>query len=258
MPTALPEPRAIQCPVAQSAINFSEGRNQDVIEAIVLALGSDSEAVLADWSADPDHNRMVATLLGPPEALIRAILNAAALAVERIDLRLHAGAHPRMGAMDVVPIVPIRGVTMVECVIAANSLGERLARALNLPAYLYEHSARPGGRAVLPEVRKGGFEGLFTEPLTGPRAPDFGPNEPHPTAGAVVVGAREPLVACNINLETNEVAVARRIAALIRSERETDPTLFGVRALGLMSFLRIVWRRCSKRKCPMLRHCLWR
>src|SRR5204863_9822805 len=112
------------------------------------------------------------------------------------------------------PTVRIWRVKKGECVIAANSLGERLARALNLPVYLYEHSARPGGRAVLPEVRKGGFEGLFTEPLTGPRAPDFGPNEPHPTAGAVVVGAREPLVACNINLETNEVEVARRIADL--------------------------------------------
>jgi glutamate formiminotransferase len=220
-------------PVIQSAINFSEGRRAEVVEAIAEAGRGTPGVVLADCSADPDHNRMVASLLGGPEPVRHAALAMARVAVARIDLRRHTGAHPRIGAVDVVPVVPIRGVTMEECLEVAARIGQDFARELGLPVYFYERSARPGRRSALPEIRRGGFEGLFREPPAGPRVPDLGPAAPHPTAGAVVVGAREPLVACNVNLDTPDPTVAKRIAATIRRERDTRPLLAGVRALGL-------------------------
>lgn len=219
--------------VVQSAINFSEGRRAEVIEAIAEAGWDRPDVLLADCSADPDHNRMVATLLGRPEAVRRAAVEMACVAVAWIDLRHHSGVHPRLGAVDVVPITPIRAVTMAACVEVAAQIGRDLAGRLALPVFFYEQSAAPGRRTALPDIRKGGFEGLFTEPLSGPRAPDLGPATPHPTAGAVVVGARGPLVAYNILLDTPDVRAARRIAAVIRRERETRPELRGVRALGL-------------------------
>jgi glutamate formiminotransferase len=188
---------------------------------------------VADWSADVDHNRMVVTLLGPPSAVGEGALAVAREAVRRIDLRGHTGAHPRIGAVDVIPFVPIRAASMDECVSLSRRIGEVLAEELDLPVYLYEASAPRGRRAALPDVRKGGFEGLFTAPLTGLRSPDYGPAAPHPTAGAVVIGARGPLVAYNVNLESGDAAIARRIAAAIRADRTANPALTGVRALGL-------------------------
>jgi glutamate formiminotransferase len=223
-------------------MNFSEGRRAEVIEAIVAAAREIPGSTLADYSTDPDHNRMVVTVLGGPEAICKAARAAARVAVEKIDLRHHKGAHPRAGAVDVVPVVPIRGISMAGCVEVAAEIGRDFTQELHLPVYFYERSAGPGRRAALPEIRKGGFEGLFTEPMTGLRAPDLGPNAPHPTAGIVVVGAREPLVAYNIDLETEEVAVARRIAAALRRDRETRPELIGVRALGLW----LPSRRCAQ------------
>jgi len=228
--------------VIQSAINFSEGRRAEVIEAIAEAGRETPGVLLADCSADADHNRMVTTLLGGPEAIRQAAVAMARVAVAAIDLRHHTGVHPRMGAVDVIPIVPIRGSTMAECVEVAAQIGRDLAQTLGLPVYFYEHSAAPGRRAALPDIRKGGFEGLFTEALTGPRAPDLGPHTPHPTAGAVAVGARPPLVAYNVNLDALDATAARRIAGMIRRERETRPELTGVRALGFF----LPSRRCAQ------------
>lgn len=223
----------MSAPVIQSAINFSEGRRAEVMEAIAAAIRETPGATLADRSGDRDHNRMVATLLGGPEAIRQAALAAARVAVEAIDLRHHTGVHPRIGAVDVVPVVPIRGITMEACEEIAARIGQDLAEQLGLPVYFYERSAVPGRRRTLPEIRQGGFEGLFAKPLDGPRTPDLGPAAPHPTAGAVVVGAREPLVAYNVLLEAPDDSAARRIAALIRRVRAVRPELAGVRALGL-------------------------
>jgi glutamate formiminotransferase len=219
--------------VIQSAINFSEGRRTEVIAAIIQAIRDVPGATLADYSADPSHNRMVASILGGPEAIFEAAIAASKVAIERIDLREHTGAHPRIGAVDVLPVVPIRNVTMPECVDLSHRIGQELAERFHLPIYYYEQSAEPGRLSALPELRSGGFEGLFTAPLSGDRIPDAGPHHPHPTAGAAIVGARYPLVAYNINLATTNIAIARRIAAKIRAARLTIPELQGVRALGL-------------------------
>ena len=218
-------------PLIQSAINISEGRRPEILQAIVRAAES-SGVTVADWSADIDHNRMVITLLGDPTAIRHGALAVGRIAVEQIDLRGHSGAHPRMGAVDVVPVTPIQGITMEECVLLSKEIAEDFADKLGVPVYLYEKSARPGRRAALPAIRKGGFEGLFSGPLAGNRAPDVGPHQPHATAGVTVVGARSPLIAYNINLDSNQVSIARQIAAAIREQRDTNPALTGVRALG--------------------------
>jgi glutamate formiminotransferase len=220
-------------PVIQCAMNFSEGRRPEAIAAIAEAARSAPGAILADCSADPDHNRMVATVLGGPEAVARAAIAATQAAIARIDLRSHSGQHPRLGAADVIPLVPIRGVTREECVETARWIGQQLAERFALPVYFYEYNAAPGRRALLPQIRKGEFEGLLRGALIGERAPDLGPASPHPTAGAVVVGTRDPLIACNIELDTPDLQIAKRIAARIRRDRETVAAVAGVRALGL-------------------------
>jgi glutamate formiminotransferase len=220
-------------PLVQSAINVSEGRDLGVMEAVVTAARNVAGVTVSDWSADADHNRMVVTLLGGPAAVGRGTVELAREAVRRIDLRHHVGAHPRLGAVDVIPFTPIREVSMDECVRVARGVARELAADPGLPVYLYEASAQPGRFLSLPDIRKGGFEGLFTAPLTGLRTPDLGPASPHRTAGAVVVGARGSLAAYNVNLDSPDVALARRIAAGIRAERVTNPGLAGVRALGL-------------------------
>jgi glutamate formiminotransferase len=220
-------------PLIQSAINVSEGRSLEVIAAIVESAAETAGVTVADWSADADHNRMVVTLLGSPGAVARGAVAVAREAVKRIDLRHHTGAHPRLGAVDVIPLVPLRDVTVEECARVSREIARTLGSELELPVYLYEASAQPGRLLSLPDIRRGGFEGLFATPLTGLRAPDEGPAAPHPTAGAVVVGARTPLVAYNVNLDSPDAAVAKRIAARVRAERDSNPALAGVRALGL-------------------------
>lgn len=227
-------------PVVQCAVNVSEGRDSQTLAEIEAAIRAVPKVTLADISADPDHHRTVFSLLGPPFALHAAVLALARVAVSRIDLNTHRGVHPRIGAVDVIPLVPIRGVTMTECITLAEQIARDLSEELHLPVYLYESNARPGRPAALPLLRKGGFEGLCAAPLVGDRAPDFGTAAAHPTAGAVVVGARDPLVAYNLWLagETDkatekEAAAARHIATALRRERETNPALLGVRALGL-------------------------
>ncbi|MCX6376778.1 MAG: glutamate formimidoyltransferase, partial [Armatimonadetes bacterium] len=189
--------------------NFSEGRDRSVAEAIAQAARTASDAVVADCSCDCDHNRMVLSLLGGPEEIRSAVFAAARAAVELIDLRTHQGAHPRIGAVDVVPLVPIGGVTMHECVHLSRLIGGDVAEKLGVPVYFYERSAIKSHRVNLHDIRKGGFERLVeAETLEGDHAPDLGPHKAHPSAGAVVIGARGPLVAFNVNLQTEDMEIA--------------------------------------------------
>ena len=220
--------RVIEC-----VPNFSEGRNSETVHALAQAVNEVSGARLVNVSADPDHHRTVLTFLGEPDAVAEAAFRCARVAVERIDLRSHQGVHPRIGAVDVMPLIPLRNIPMSECVHIARELGYRIARELKVPVYFYEQAALPGRPADLPTIRRGGFEKWVGRPLTGDRAPDAGPASLHPTAGAVVVGAREPLIAFNVNLSTDRLEVAQHIARMIRRERDRIPQLAGVRALGL-------------------------
>ena len=203
--------------IIETVPNFSEGRRVEVVQAIVEAVrNTPGGARVLDISSDADHNRSVLTLAGE-EAQVRAsILTLFEAALEHIDLRTHSGGHPRLGAVDVVPFVPVQGVTMADCARLARSLGEEVAGRFRLPVYLYEEAATAEHRRNLAEVRKGEFEGLprkMKDPLW---APDFGPAEPHPSAGATVIGAREFLIAFNVNLATPDVQIADRIARAIR------------------------------------------
>ena len=227
----------------QCVPNFSEGRRLEVVEEIADAIRAVPEVRLIDYSADPDHNRCVMTLLGPGERVLEALLAAAEVSVARIDLRTHTGIHPRMGALDVAPFVPlkrVRGAVVVaeeqkdEAIALSEAAGRSLAERLGLPVYLYEWSAHVGRLSALPELRRGGFEGLAGKTLTGERAPDFGPDRAHPSGGIAVVGARGPLVAYNIDLDTDDIKVARHLARRIREERDRLPYLTGVRSLGLL------------------------
>jgi glutamate formiminotransferase len=209
--------------------NFSEGRDSATIDAIVGAIAACGVTV-ADHSSDPDHHRMVVTFLGNPEAVMSAALAGAREAVRLIDLTRHSGQHPRMGAVDVIPLVPVGETPMDECVRLSRELAGRIAEELGLPVYLYEESATRPERRNLALVRAGGFESLRAVRLDNERAPDFGPDRIHPTAGAVAVGARYPLIAFNVLLHTDDLEVARRVAQCIR---ERDGGLQGVKALGL-------------------------
>ncbi len=210
--------------------NFSEGRRAEVVDALVEAMLSPGGVYLLDKEMDADHNRCVLTLAGEGDALVEAALRGAAEAVKRIDLNEHRGAHPRMGALDVCPFVPLDDSTMEEAVALARKTGERIGRELEIPVFLYEEAASRPERRNLAKVRKGQFEGLKESIGKDPeREPDFGPNRIHPTAGAVAVGARFFLVAYNVNLETDDVSVAKRIAGKVR---ERDGGLPSVKALG--------------------------
>ncbi len=207
--------------------NFSEGRRADVIDAIVDALHVPGARVVYA-EADPAHNRLDTTVLGSREAVAASALAGARVAVDLIDLNLHKGGHPRMGAVDVIPFMPVRGVTMDECVDLARAFGEELARALDLPVYLYDRAALDPSRASLADVRRGEFEGLRSDVALGQRLPDFGPHALG-RAGATAVGARKPLVAFNVYLDGTDEAAAKRIAGAVR---ESGGGLPAVRAIG--------------------------
>lgn len=219
--------------VVECVPNFSEGRNRETVHALETAVRQVPGVRLVNVSADPDHHRTVLTFLGAPVPVAEAAFQCARVAVERIDLRLHQGVHPRIGAVDVMPFIPLRNMEMSACVALAREVGYRIARELQVPVYFYEHAALPGRPSDLPTVRRGGFEKWVGRPLTGDRAPDVGPSFLHPTAGAVIVGARGPLIAFNVNLDTERVEVAQQIARTIRQQRAHIPQLEGVRALGL-------------------------
>jgi glutamate formiminotransferase len=211
--------------------NVSEGRDRGTIDAIAAAIGGTPEVFLLNVSSDQDHNRTVFTYVSENgEALLAATMAMFDVAVPRIDLRQHRGAHPRVGAVDVVPFVPLRGSEMRECVTLAEKAGEAIADRHGIPVYLYEHAARAEHRRELPGIRSGGFE-KFGEKIADPKwAPDFGPSEVHPTAGVSIVGARIPLVAFNVQLGTDRIDIAEKIA---RSVRGVSGGLRFVRALPI-------------------------
>jgi glutamate formiminotransferase len=210
--------------------NFSEGRRPEVIESLAAAVTADPEVQLLDRTSDVDHNRSVLTLAGPPQAVAAAMEAGVGVAIERIDLNVHEGQHPRIGAVDVIPFVPLGDSTMDECVALARDFGARIAERFELPVYLYARAALRRERTILADIRKPQFEGLRDQISHPGRAPDFGPARIHPTAGAVAVGARPFLIAYNINLESGDLDLAKRIAHRIR---ERSGGLPRVQALGL-------------------------
>lgn len=210
--------------------NLSEGRRIAVVDDLAAQVRRVPGTRLLDYSADPSHNRSVFTIAGNASALEAAVLALAARAVEVIDLRVHQGEHPRLGAVDVVPFVPLAGTTMSECVALARTVGRSIADRLHVPVYLYEEASTDPARKHLEDIRRGQFEGLATKMRQPGWAPDFGPAIPHPTAGATVVGARHVLVAYNVNLATDRLDIAKRIASAVRASGGGLPC---VKAIGL-------------------------
>ena len=211
--------------------NFSEGRRSDVIDAIRQAVASEL-VYLLDLSSDPDHNRTVITFAGEPEAVLEAMFRAASIAVTMIDLDEHQGVHPRIGAVDVVPFVPLRDVSIADCVNLAERLGERVGDELGIPVYLYEAAAKQPDRVNLADLRRGGYEMLKQTIATDPlRTPDFGPRLIG-KAGAMIIGARGPLIAFNAYLSTDNVEIAQQIALAIRESGGGLPYL---KAIGVLA-----------------------
>ena len=218
-------------PIIESIPNVSEGRRADVIAELAGALQRVPGVRLLDHSSDASHNRSVFTLVGDAPALKAATLALFEAALARIDLRSHSGEHPRLGAVDVVPFVPIEGATMADCVALAKEVAAAVAERFALPVYLYEEAASDPARRNLEDIRRGEFEGLGAKMGAPGWTPDYGPAHPHASAGASVIGARMPLIAYNINLATDRLEVARRIAAAIR---HSSGGLRYVKAMGVM------------------------
>ena len=202
--------------IIESVPNFSEGRRPEVIEAVVAMARRVTGVEVLDVSSDPVHNRTVVTLIGPPAAVAEAVVGMTARAAQLIDMEQHHGAHPRIGAMDVIPFVPGMNSTMEQCVELARSVGREIAATLEIPVYLYGEAASAPERRSLAYIRRGEYEALKSEIGRPDRTPDFGAALLHPTAGATVVGARAPLVAINVNLGTDDLFVARVIARKVR------------------------------------------
>ncbi|HLM56753.1 MAG TPA: glutamate formimidoyltransferase [Pyrinomonadaceae bacterium] len=216
--------------IVECVPNFSEGRDGRVVAALVEAVESVEGALVLGTHVDADHNRSVVTLVAPPEVIVEAAVRVVARAAELIDLRAHAGEHPRMGACDVLPFIPVRGLGVEECVALAHEAGRRIWRELQIPVYFYESAATRPERRNLADVRRGGFELLREQIATDPaRAPDVGEPRVHPSAGACIVGVRPLLIAYNVNLKTNDLAAAKRIAAAVR---ERGGGLAHLKALG--------------------------
>ena len=210
--------------------NFSEGRNSALINEFADAVKATPGVMLLDFSSDASHNRTVFTFAGSPEGVMDAAFRCAKIAVEKIDLTKHIGEHPRMGAVDVIPFVPLKDVTTEECVQMSKQLGQKLWNELKLPVFLYEDSASTPQRRNLATLRKGQFEGMAEKIKKSEFAPDYG-NELHKTAGIVACGARPPLVAFNINLSTSHLDIASKIAKIIR---ESSGGLKSVKSIGIM------------------------
>lgn len=197
--------------------NFSEGRNQAVLDALVAVAKSVPGCTLMDVQSDPTHNRSVFTLVGSPEGIEEVSFQLCKKAAELIDMRKHEGAHPRMGATDVIPFVPIIGMTVEECVELSKRVAKRIWEELQIPSFLYEDSATTPERKNLATVRKGQFEGMPEKLLLPEWKPDYGERKIHPTAGITAIGARMPLVAFNVNLGTSDVQIAKKIAKVVRA-----------------------------------------
>ena len=211
--------------------NISEGRNMEVVEAVLNEVRSTPGVTLLDHSSDPNHNRTVITFLGSPEGVAEAAVKLAKKAAELIDLTKHVGEHPRMGAVDVCPFVPVKEITTEECVELSKEVGKRIWEEAGMPVFLYEDSASAPHRVNLAAIRKGQFEGMAEKVLQPEWEPDFGGRTIHPTAGTVAVGCRMPLVAYNINLNTSDIKIASTIAKTIR---QANGGLACVKALGVM------------------------
>lgn len=217
--------------VVQCVPNFSEGRREEVVQAIVGEIAGTAGVRLLDYTSDYDHNRSVVTFVGNRESVGEAAYRAAAKAAELIDLRSHKGGHPRMGATDVIPFIPISDVTMAQCVELAHTVGGRVAAELEIPVFLYEEAATRPSRRNLADVRRGEYEGLLQAISEPERVPDFGPARMNLSAGATAVGARRPLVAYNVNLNTGKLEIAKKIALAVR---EKSGGLTNVKAIGLL------------------------
>ncbi len=210
--------------------NFSEGRDKEKIEKIVKPFKENKKVKLLDYSADKDHNRLVVTLLGGEKNLKSTVLKAMEVAIDVIDMNEHKGEHPRMGAVDVVPFTPVKNVEMEDAVKLANEVAIKAAEMFNLPIYLYEEAAKEDKRKNLAVIRKGEYEGFKEKIKQDEWKPDYGPQKLHPTAGATVIGARMPLVAFNINLDTDNIEIANKIA---RKVRHSGGGLRFVKAIGI-------------------------
>ena len=210
--------------------NFSEGRNKALIEDIVQPFKNTKGCGLLDYRADEDHNRLVVSLVGAPGPIQEALLQAAKVAVANIDLETHRGGHPRIGAVDVIPFVPIRNITMAECVELARDFGRRYYDETGVPVYFYEEAALRPERTRLEVIRRGQYETLKTEVANPDRRPDVGEPKLHPTAGATVIGARKFLIAFNVNLGTADLEIAKKIAKAVRS---SSGGLCHVKGIGL-------------------------
>lgn len=240
--------------IVECVPNFSEGCRQEVIREIVGSIEQVGGIKLLDYSNDQSHNRSVVTFIGEPEPVMEAAFQAARKAAELIDMSQHSGGHPRMGATDVIPFVPVSGISMEECVDMANRLGQRLAEELNIPIYLYEEAATKLERKNLSAVRKGQYEGLIEAIREPERRPDYGPAEVHPQAGVTAVGARPPLIAYNINLDTGDVQIAKNIARAIRGSSGGFPSIKG---LGILieetGQAQVTINVCDPQKVPLNR-----
>lgn len=211
--------------------NFSVGKNIDFSEQIVGAMRSVGHDVrIADHSTDTDHGRLVVTLFGDGETLRNAVFEGVKKAVKLINIKEHSGVHPCVGAVDVIPFIPIRKATFNDCIKLRNEISEKIADELNIPVYIYGNIAKLPERKELSNIRKGGIEGVSERICTPEGKPDYGPSMLHPTAGAVAISARDILIAYNINLESNDLEAAREIASLLR---EKNSGLRGIRAIGV-------------------------
>ena len=212
-------------PLIECVPNYSEGRRPEVIAALAAAVTGVPGARLLDVSSDPDHNRVVLTFVGRPAPVVEAAWRSAEVALAHIDLRLHRGVHPRIGAVDVIPFVPLYDASLDECVALARRLGDLVAIRLALPVYLYAAAARTPDRRNLVQIRRGEFEGLQMGMTRPDRRPDLGPARVHPTAGAVAVGARDVLIAYNVNLRSTDLRAAQMIAKVVRESSGGLPAL---------------------------------
>lgn len=210
--------------------NFSEGRDKAKMEKIIAPFAGRQGVTMLDCQADPDHNRMVVTVVGEPQALLEAVIKSVDAAVACIDLRQHQGQHPRMGAVDVVPFIPLRNMSMTEAIDFSREAAARIANELGLPVFLYEESATRPERRNLASIRRGQFEGMAAKIKEPEWRPDFGPAEIHPSAGVTAVGARMPLIAFNVNLQTADLSIADAIA---RKVRESSGGLPCCKAIGV-------------------------
>ena len=241
-------------PIIECIPNVSEGRRTDVVERLADAIRTTPGVRLLDYSSDASHNRSVLTLAGDADPLKQAILAVFDLAVAAIDLRGHAGEHPRIGAVDVVPFVPIEGVSMEDCVRLARDVGAAVSERFGVPVYLYEEASQNPLRKNLEDIRRGEFEGLTAKMASAGWTPDFGPAAPHASAGASVIGARMPLIAYNINLNTDRLDVAKKIAAAVR---HSSGGLRYVKAMGVKvedrNLAQVSMNLTNYQKTPMFR-----